>query len=237
MRVVLPEIVGRQLYRSGFIEPDVSRALLERLRPGMVFFDVGAQYGYHSVVAAEVVRPGGTVVAFEPARDSFRLLASNVAQMGVVKIEHLAVGSQNGDVELHDFGMRNSSLNTVQATARVPLRERRRLRPERYRVPSITIDAYVYRTGLVPDVVKIDVEGAELAVLEGMTELLRQHAPFVSLETGDYTDMDSPDTGTSIDFLERLGYGCFEYRGSLLPHRRRRSYGYGNLFFMKHAGA
>jgi FkbM family methyltransferase len=237
MRVVLPEIVGTELLRSGYIEPDVSRVLLERLRPGMVFFDVGAQYGYHALVAADVVQPGGTVVAFEPSRSSFRLLVRNVASMSGVIVENLAVGSTTGHVELHDFGLRNSALNTVHATARVPPRERRRLRTDSYSVASTTLDAYVKRTGLVPDIVKIDVEGAELEVLRGMIDVLCLGAPLLSIETGDYSEMDSPKTAVSIDYLENLGYRCLEHRGSLRPHRRQRFYGYGNLFFMKQVGS
>jgi FkbM family methyltransferase len=57
-------------------------------------------------------RPGGTVVAFEPGRHSFRLLATNVAAMNTVVVENLAVGSKTGNVEFHDFGLRNSALNT-----------------------------------------------------------------------------------------------------------------------------
>jgi hypothetical protein len=87
----------------------------------------------------------------------------------------------------------------------------------------------------VPDVVKIDVEGEELAVLHGMEQTLREHAPLLSLETGDYPGMDSPPTVDSIDLLDRLGYDCMEMRGTLQPHRRRESYGYDNLFFVKRA--
>src|SRR6266540_50134 len=157
MRVVVPEIVGTQLSRYGFIEPQVSRVLLQRLRPGMVFFDVGAQYGYHSLVAEELVRPGGKVVAFEPGRGTFRLLSENAERTGNVIVENLAVGAECGTVELHDFGVRNSALNTVRATARVPMDERQRLRSESYPVGSTTVDAYVARSGLTPDFVKIDV--------------------------------------------------------------------------------
>src|SRR3954451_131832 len=128
MRVVVPEIVGTQLSRYGFIEPEVTRVLLERLRPGMVFFDVGAHYGYHSLVAHELVGPGGTVVAFEPGRDAFRLLSQNAETTDNVVVENLAVGGECGTVELQDFGMRNSALNTIRTTARVPAKERRRLR-------------------------------------------------------------------------------------------------------------
>src|SRR5262245_37546897 len=55
LRVALPEIVGTQIYLEGVIEPTVSHTMIEVLGPGMVCFDVGAQYGYHSLVAALLV--------------------------------------------------------------------------------------------------------------------------------------------------------------------------------------
>jgi FkbM family methyltransferase len=237
LRVVVPEIVGDQLCGSGFIESDVTRVVLDTLRPGMVFFDVGAQYGYFSVVAADLVGSDGAVVAFEPGRDGFRLLSENLRPCTNAGAENVAVGDDCTTVTLQDFGVRHSALNTIRSSARVPPLERERLRARPYSVPATTLDDYVAKSGLVPDLVKIDVEGAELEVLRGMAGLLRDAAPVVSLETGDYAGMDSPETLESIDHLDRLGYDCFEYRDGLRPHRRRRSYDYGNLFFVKRAAA
>jgi FkbM family methyltransferase len=233
LRVVVPEIVGDQLCSSGFIEADVTRVVLDTLSPGTVFFDVGAQYGYFSVLAADLVGSDGAVVAFEPGRDGFRLLSENLRSCTNARVENLAVGNECATVTLQDFGVRNSALNTIRSSARVPPPERGRLRARPYSVRATTLDDYVARSGLVPDVVKIDVEGAELEVLRGMTDLLRDAAPLVSLETGDYAGMDSPATIESIDHLDRLGYDCLEYRGGLQPHSRRASYDYGNLFFVK----
>src|SRR5437879_2629479 len=58
-RVVLPEIVGADIYRHGYIEPTLTRVLLDHLRPGMIFVDVGAHYGYHSIVASQAVGQRG----------------------------------------------------------------------------------------------------------------------------------------------------------------------------------
>ncbi len=87
-------------------------------------------------------------------------------------------------------------------TARAPPDERRRLRARSYPVETTTIDDYVERTGRVPDFVKVDAEGAELDILRGMGRTLHDAAPMLSLETGDYDDMQSPATAESIGFLE-----------------------------------
>lgn len=232
LHVVVPEIVGDSLHRYGHIEPAVSRVLIEWLRPGMVFVDVGAQYGYYGLLAEHLVRPGGTVVAFEPARTTQDLLRRNLAGRSNMRIESSALGDREGVVELRDYGPRHSALNTVLPGARVPPDERRRLRADTYDVVVTTLDRYSEATGLVPDVVKLDAEGAELAILRGMAELLRSRSPNLVLETGDYEGMASPATEASIAFLEGLGYVAMEHvDGALRRHRRRSRYGYGNLFF------
>jgi len=232
LRVVLPEIVGVDLYRHGLIEPPVTAMLLDRLRPGMVFIDVGAHYGYFTLLASRLVRPNGTVVAFEPSRFAARLLRRNVGHLDGVVVEEAAVQAATGMAELSDFGSRHSALNTTLRDARVPARERRRLRPHVYQVPTVSLDEYTAVHEIRPDIVKLDAEGAEVAILTGMHDLLRTARPLVVLETGDYDDMASPATSASIDLLEGVGYRCFEYDGRLRPHRRRGSYGYGNLFFL-----
>jgi FkbM family methyltransferase len=232
LRAVLPEIVATDLYRHGRIEPPVTQLLLERLHPGMVFIDVGAHYGYFTVVADRLVQPGGTVVAFEPSHRSAALLRKNVAGRPGVHVERAAVHASAGTVELTDYGARHSAINTVLGAARVPRRERVRLRPRRYHVPTVSLDEYTAGRRLLPDVVKLDAEGAEVSILTGMRRLLREVRPIVVLETGDYDGMVSPATAASIDLLEAAGYAPFEDPGARRPHRRRETYGYGNLFFL-----
>jgi FkbM family methyltransferase len=232
LRVVLPEIVGVDLYRHGLIEPPVTAMLLERLRPGMVFIDVGAHYGYFTLIANRLVQPTGRVVAFEPSTTAARLLRANVGHLPGVVVEQAAVQAKGGTAELKDFGPRHSALNTVLGAARVPARERRRLRARVYQVPAVSLDEYTAMHEIRPDIIKLDAEGAELSILTGMHELLRSAFPVLVLETGDYDGMASPATSASIDLLDGAGYRCFEYDGGFRPHRRRGAYGYGNLFFL-----
>lgn len=147
MYVRVPELVGNALYLDGIIEPATSRVLLEWLRPGAVFFDVGAHYGYYSVLAGRAVGPGGAVVAFEPGRDTQDILRRNVHAMANVHVENIAVGDTDGIVTFRDYGVGHSALNTVLEDARVPRGERRRLRAHSYDVTSTRLDTYVASTG------------------------------------------------------------------------------------------
>ena len=231
LRVALPELAAIDIYRHGLIEPPVTSMLLDRLRPGMVFFDVGAHYGYFTVLASRLVGPTGTVVAFEPSRSAARLLTENVRHLDCVVVEQMAVQAETGTAVLSDFGPRHSALNTVLDGARVPARERRRLSRTVYEVPAVSLDDYTAMHDLRPAIVKLDAEGAELAILTGMRDVLRSASPLVVLETGDYEGMAAPATSECIELLETMGYRPFEYDNGLRPHDRRHAYGYGNLFF------
>lgn len=234
MRVVVPEIVGDELCRHGRIEPDLTQVLLDTLRPGMVFVDIGAHYGYHSLVASGAVGPSGTVIALEPGRAVLPLLRENTAGVANITVEAVAACARTGPVLLRDFGVGNSALSTIHAAARVPPAERERLQATTYEVDGVALDDHLLARGIRPDFVKIDAEGAELDILRGMRRILTEVGPTVAMEVGDYEGMTSPATAASLDCLEGFGYRALEWRaGALHPHRRCTRYGYGNLFFVK----
>ena len=234
MQVVVPEIVGDELRRQGFIEPALTAALLNILRPGMVFVDVGAHYGYYSLVASRRVGPSGAVIALEPGRAVLPLLRANTAGAGNVVVDPVAACARTGPVLLRDFGPGNSALSTILPGARVPAAERARLRADGYTVPGVALDDHLLGRGLRPGFVKLDAEGAELDILRGMGRILEEVGPVLAMEVGDYDGMPSPSTAASLDHLEGRGYRAWEWSaGALRPHARRDRYGYGNLVFMK----
>jgi FkbM family methyltransferase len=132
---------------------------------GGTVVDVGANVGYNTVYASRCVGPGGRVVALEPAADNARVLRENIAVNALdnVEIHEVAVGRTH---EIRDLFLRGetSGVNSLFAQsvyATVTGVEK---------VPVVPLDDVVNGSA---DVVKIDVEGAELDVLGGMTRLLR----------------------------------------------------------------
>jgi FkbM family methyltransferase len=237
LKVVLPEVVATNLYRFGLWEYELTRVLLTRLHSGMVFVDVGAQYGYFSLLASYLVGHDGRVFAFEPTRRTFNLLRQNVAHEANVEVENVAVDNVRGTVRLLDFGPRLSLLNTVRGQAKLPdsMRLPADLRPIEHQVPALPLDEYFGPRGLRLDFVKIDAEAADHQVLEGMQGILGQQSPMVSIEAGDYEGIENAvPTAESIRFLGKLGYHCLEFRaGELVPHQPRETYDHGTLYFIK----
>lgn len=106
------------LAMDGIWEPWVTMAIARHLSPGMRCLDVGACYGYYSVLMADLVGPSGSVTAYEPVGETYELLISNLSLNGLLQrcnVCHAAVGtttSEHGVIEsptgnlhgLHNIG-------------------------------------------------------------------------------------------------------------------------------------
>jgi FkbM family methyltransferase len=143
--------------------------LMDRaIRPGAIVVDVGANIGYNTVYASRRVGPTGRVVAVEPAADNVRVLRENIAANTLENVIVHAVAAGRAH-ELRALFLRGqvSAVNSLfpeSVYATVTGVEQVRVAP---------LDDLVEGD---PDLVKIDVEGAELDVLAGMTRLLRRSA-------------------------------------------------------------
>jgi FkbM family methyltransferase len=157
-------------------EPHVLRWIDELLRPGDTFFDVGAHYGWMSMLACHCVGRKGKVVAFEASPPLVELLqynkkANSFRQMEIVP---KAVADSDGRVVpfyLVDRG--DSFLNSLvehrtEPTARLAEQK------STIQVETITLDEFSKITNTHPNAVKVDVEGAELLVLQGSREILKE---------------------------------------------------------------
>jgi len=157
------------------VEPEKTDALLRLLEPGQVIFDVGANIGYYTLLASLRVGSGGKVFAFEPSPRNISYLhrhlvlngASNVVVVPAACSDRnsLAVFEQNA-------ACAEGRLAAPGATAEGT---------DLALAATVTIDGVVSLTGYVPDVLKIDVEGAEEQVLQGAIATLRSARPTLIL--------------------------------------------------------
>lgn len=147
------------------------REWVMRAKKASVVFDIGAHTGLFSLLAARSNPSLSKVVAFEPtARASSRILENLIVNslVGHVAVETKAISNSEGEVEFmiyvddYQIGTGSSFLGTGKA---YDVRRRER-------AATTTIDSYIRASGLVPDLLKIDVEGAEILALEGARELL-----------------------------------------------------------------
>lgn len=185
-------------------EPEVWDAISSGLSEGAVFFDVGAYIGYDSLRASVRVGPTGRVVAFEPNPPALLVLRANIAasRTSNVIIEPIACTDTPQTLTLFDStpGGNGGSSSLSRTNAGSSTRS--------YIVQGRPIDDVVAELGFKRlDVVKVDVEGAELLVVRGAAETLKRFHPKLILEV---VPRQLANMGTSLEeleaFVRSLGY-------------------------------
>lgn len=172
-----------------------------RVKPGGLFFDVGANIGSYSILLAEI---GASVTALEPAPDTFELLAENIAINGYdISAVRAAAGSFNGTIS---FSAGADSLNRIDPNGSMV-------------VPLVTLDLLL--GDRVADGVKIDVEGFEIDVLRGCeASLAERRIKLIQLEWNEACrDAVDSDRQPVADLLAKYGYRLFrpDRSGTLQP--------------------
>jgi FkbM family methyltransferase len=162
-----------KFYWAGTHEPEVQRALVDALSPAAVFWDIGAHIGFFSFLASRVVGSDGQVVAFEPLPANRTRLEQGIAlnQLENVDVQPAVVCSAAGETTLR--GHPQSTRWSLYPDDREAL--------PGIRVRAVTIDE-ACRASRRPDVLKVDVEGAEIDVLRGAERLLSEHRPRMLVE-------------------------------------------------------
>ena len=182
MTVVLPEIISQQIYTYGFFDEIVTGIALRAVRQGDVVLDIGAHFGYFTLLFAHLVGESGRVVSFEPTPSTFSILRKNTTNLKHVNALNVAAGRQTGRLIISDFGLIYSAWNTLNDLSRMPgvLSEPK----ARVEVDVICLDDWCARESLRPDVIKIDAENFEAEVIGGLMETLSRSRPRVLMETG-----------------------------------------------------
>ena len=154
-----------------------ARFIRERVRPGAVCVDVGANVGVYVLQFARWSGPAGRVVAFEPNPEARRVLARHVGLNGFaerVEVIEAAVGDARGEATLYAAGVEGMSrLGAPNALLKA------RARP--LRVPVVTLDDFCRARDLRPDWLFIDIEGFELSALAGARRLVRERGAALHL--------------------------------------------------------
>ncbi len=199
-------------HASSFVEVERAERIfyLEYLREGMTVFDVGANVGELTLLFSRFVGEDGTVHAFEPSGAGFERLSAvcRAASLRNVRLNRLALAEKEGDVRLHVYDDEYLSWTTRAAR---PLEDYGiDVKPRTTEdVPAATVDLYCERNGVAfIDLLKIDVEGAELQVLFGAERTLREkRVRCLTFEFGQ-TTFDMGNRPEQIEaFLHEVSYG------------------------------
>lgn len=198
-------------YLLGINERPIQALLHQNLKEGSVFYDVGANVGFFSLIAARLVGEHGRVYAFEPEARNLTSLHRNVElnHSHNISVIEAAVSKEagTGRLFLADYAgghsLYQSETSSNDTNAGVP-------------VTTVSLDDLVESKQILPPtIVKIDVESGELDVLKGMSRLLIEHRPIVIYEVDDErSDQLSVKKSEIADFLEQFYYDTKDLPGS-----------------------
>ena len=173
------ELVERNIILNGVWEPESTAIVRRFLRPGDVFCDVGANIGYYTLLAAQIVGRRGRVVAVEAMAEPAAILAANVFLNGLSPWVTLLPFALADRPRLAGDGTPFHYSCPWPAAA-----EDRRVHPVTY----VTLDS-IAAAGALPELsfLKVDTDGYEAHVLRGGRYTLEQQRPLVLVEVGDWT--------------------------------------------------
>jgi FkbM family methyltransferase len=165
-RGTLSGLVQRSVFHFGEYEPNLTAFVREHLRPGDVFVDVGANVGYFSLLAARLVGEAGSVVAVEAAPSTFAALEANLARNGAVNVRAVDAAAFDRETTLPIYHI-PSEENTGGASVVHDVGPQEAL-VRAAPLAALLGDAEIARARLI----KIDVEGAEVAALRGLLPVI-----------------------------------------------------------------
>ena len=181
-----------KFWEQNYWEPVVQLALRDYCRPGDVVFDVGANAGALAMVMSRHVGPKGVVCAFEASPRIIDKTHHNLVQSGCTNVQlfYRAVYHTSHEfVTLYPGNHLNDSIyNNLGAENGAS-----------YRVETLALDDFVNATGLMPRIIKMDIEGAEFDALQGGMQMLIKGKPVLMLE-------QSPSDMRCHALMTELGY-------------------------------
>ena len=160
--------ISPTLLLNGLREADHTKIMMDELQPGMKVLDIGANIGYYALLEASRVGPAGRVYAIEPDERNLEVLHKNIQlnhMEQIISVSQLAMSNQTGLQTL--FLCSSTNLNTM-------LSEYAGAGDRPVEVRTTTVDNFLRNKNITIDFVRMDVEGFEIEIFEGMQNTLQQ---------------------------------------------------------------
>ncbi|MGK0387511.1 MAG: FkbM family methyltransferase [Maribacter sp.] len=207
MNILLPS--STDIYLTGGKSHDseirLAKFLIHNLEKGHSFIDIGAHYGYFSLLASTLVGKTGNITSFEASPTTFQILEKNKSRIENVSVYNNAVSDTDADLVFFEFPNLYSEYNTLDVSQFENEEWFKQNPPKKVSIPSVILDDFLNKKKLYPNIFKIDVEGAEFKVLNGAANYLKDNSPIIVIE---YLS-DERGNGEHMlakDLLVSLGY-------------------------------
>lgn len=184
MKVLLP--ASTDIYLTGGkshpSEIRLARFLIDNLSAGDTFWDIGAHYGYFSLLATELVGTSGQILSFEPSTSSYAVLAENARNIQQVSVFNKAVSKEKGVLSFYEFPNLYSEYNSLDISQFEHEQWFKKSPPKKTTIPTESLDLLYGQAQKAPKIIKIDVEGAENLVIAGGQNMFTNSAPVIIME-------------------------------------------------------
>jgi len=194
------EKIIRSMILTGEYEPATTNLIKKDVKTGMSVLDLGAYAGWFTLLFSRLVGNSGHVYSFEPLPEIFEILKENVKinNLQNVSVFPYAISNSSGKAKfsLNKKQVADSRLNSKSLTKNV------------FEVDTITLDEFCEKNKIIIDYIKMDVQGSEPKVFEGMQKSISANSKMKIIF--EFYPEGIIDTGSSpiefIDFLEKQGF-------------------------------
>jgi FkbM family methyltransferase len=213
MDVVLPAATEIYLFGAKTHDSEIrlARFLMKNLGPGDTFCDVGAHFGYFSLLASQLVGKNGQVLAFEASRSTYGILEKNVAPFPNIKALHRAASDVDKTLVFNEFPALYSEYNSLILPETKHAAWMKHNPAQAIEVAGVRLDGFFVEGKISPNIIKIDVEGAEPQVLRGMYPFLQANSPTLVME---YLISEGQNEAhqEAVQCLQAIGYQVFRIK-------------------------
>jgi FkbM family methyltransferase len=194
--------------KSDDAELRLAKFLIKTLKQDDIFLDIGAHFGYFSLLAKECTGNGGRIYSFEGSKRNCAILEKNVKDTAGIYIFNNIVGRTNGVGEIYEFPAVHSEYNTIYPQQYEKQSWYKKSAGVVSKVESITMDSFCAKEKIPSAIVKIDAEGAEYDILLGADIFLSSQGTVIIMEFLS-EERSNENHRHAAAFLKQKGYGLF----------------------------
>jgi FkbM family methyltransferase len=213
-----PDLLTRHMMFEGMYQEDVLVSLNALANKGDVVYDVGGHHGLMATTSSMAVGKTGMVITFEPNPHARNYLEKHLVLNSVknVIVESIALSDKQDKLPFYIQTGKVSWNSTLIKKFIYPYPENF---TETIMVKTVTLDDYVTQSKLIPNVIKIDVEGSDFKILSGAEKTIKKHKPALIME---FNSLAAHAAGHSIteyvDFLRSASYRLFVLKRNILGY-------------------
>lgn len=207
MKLSVRDWVQNNLFIYGYYEKNETDYWLKRTEKAKTIIDIGANVGYYSLIASKNIQQNkGTIYAFEPVSKNFARLNENILlnKIDCIICYKKAVSNENASIKINVGNDQNWGMSSINS--------HNHLSSESEIVQCETLDSFCKSVNISRvDLIKIDVEGAELNVLKGMQKIIEIYKPEIMIEVSDqHLNKQNVSSQDVFNFFWERGYKSYQ---------------------------